>query len=144
MNVDFGYCIWLTSDNFKYKHLTNGFEPHISIKTHLTLKNTKYLYNKIKNIEKIKIKILSKPIISNENGFYALYFNVLCLNDNKPLWWPSNAHISFIYKYNECINEDEISNTIDKIKDHEHYFNTIKIMLCKNYHSNWKQIELLH
>ena len=140
MNIDYKYCIWLVSDSSELNDKTNGFEPHISIKTHLNLEEVINMYNKINKNIQLKIKIIKETITSYENGFNALYFNVECLN-TKPEWWPNNAHISFIYKYNKPITLLEINKVKKSVNDTIIIFNKIKVMLCKGHHNNWKLIK---
>ena len=53
-----------------------------------------------------------------ENGFNALYYLIEYSNknkDEKPLWWPDNAHISIRYKYDEDFTSSEKNlNLINK------------------------------
>jgi hypothetical protein len=61
--------------------------------------------------------------------------------DTKPEWWPNNAHISFIYKYNKPITLLEINKVKKSVNDTIIIFNKIKVMLCKGHHNNWKLIK---
>ena len=139
----FNYCIWLTCDknNDIYKY-NGGFYPHMTIKMNLSLKDSiiEYLYIE-KN--KIFIELIGNPIITIENGFAALFYNIKFSKKNtlkKPKWWPKNAHISFLYKYHKIITPDEIEKTKKKITKMDFYLDKYKIMLCNNHHETWKMI----
>lgn len=44
----FQYCIWLLpKKNSSLYHLTNGFRPHISLATNLTLREARQLFESI-------------------------------------------------------------------------------------------------
>ena len=144
MDIDFKYCLWfIFNDGCELKNLTNGFNPHISIKTKLNKTNALELYSKINNNinKKIKIIIIPEYIISNTNGFIALFYKVDFSDKNiikKPIWWPKNAHLSIRYKYNENITDEEIKSI--KLKKIEYETDKIIIMKCTNHHSTWEKI----
>tara|TARA_B110000037_G_scaffold214750_1_gene271127 strand:+ start:594 stop:1007 length:414 start_codon:yes stop_codon:yes gene_type:complete len=132
--LSFGYCIWLQPESSsELYNLTQGFEPHISLKTNMEYDEAIKIFNKIK-YDDLKIEIINKPCITCFKNFYALQYDVKILQGNINIWM-DNAHISFIYKYGENINEKI------KINDFIVYFNKINIMNCNNHYSKWIKIE---
>ena len=132
---NFEYCIWLVSNKDTWKHSEKKFRTHMTIKSNLTLNEAKKIYKNINKGEYF-LKIDSYLLSSMEENFNAMYYNVVCKN-NKPSWWPNNAHVSFKYKYNnDFSNEDKNF----KIKDEECLFNDIIIMNCNNHYQEWHQV----
>ena len=75
--------------------------------------------------------------VCNENGFNAAYYKIYC--KNQPVWWPKNAHISFLYKY-ESITPKELKKLEKKIISKKAILNNYKIMYCSGPWSTWKAI----
>ena len=142
MNVNFKYCLWfLIKKSYNLKKLTNGFEPHISIKTRLNKNSALELFSKIKDNKNYYVTLLPKLIESNEDGFRALYYHVIYSKNNKkekPIWWPKNAHISLKYNYNtEFTKEDYNSLKLNKL---ELETDKIIIMKCDKHHNEWIKV----
>ena len=132
---NFEYCIWLVSNKDTWKHSEKEFRTHMTIKSNLSLNEAKKIYKNINKSQYI-LKINSDLLYSVQDNFHALYYNVICKND-KPLWWPSDAHVSFKYNYDiDFSNEDKQFN----INNKECLFNDIIIMNCNNHYTNWYQI----
>ena len=133
---EFGYCIWLVSNDDNWHYPNKGFRTHLTIKSNLTLNDAKNFYKLLqKNPVVLKINSDLKKSVSDD--FYALYYNVVFKN-NKPFWWPNDAHVSFKYKYNnDFSNEDKNF----KIKNQECLFNDIIIMNCNDHYSKWHQVK---
>jgi hypothetical protein len=150
MTVNYGYCVWLTSNTVKELDLiANNFQPHISIFTHLSLNDAKNLYNLLIKDSKDKnifVKLSDKSIATNTNGFCCLEYGVdyICYDENNstPSWWPKNAHISLKYKYDEDITLDEINEVERKLESRIFNFTKLKIMLCKGHHNDWREITM--
>lgn len=140
----FKYCIWLTSStNTLWDSYTNGFKAHMSIKTKF-----KYLYkaiqffNTIEDQPPIKVKLSDPLMLSEENGFYAAYYNVKYSHENtlpEPKWWPKNAHISFLYKYKIPIDSFEKKTLERKVLEKNMIFDKITIMKCNYHHKYWQE-----
>lgn len=134
---NFGYCIWLVNNKSIWNYPNKGFRTHLTIKSNLTLDQAINIYNSIKK-KPIILKINSDLLQSEEDNFYALYYNVKYINTDKPNWWPNNPHVSFKYKYNlEFSNDDKKFEIIHK----ECLFDDIIIMNCNNHYSEWYQIK---
>jgi hypothetical protein len=139
--MKFNYCIWLScsKQNEMYNY-TNGFFPHITIKMKLSYKESVFEYFQIKK-NKIYVELIGEPVKSYEDGFAALYYNVIFSDKNqikKPKWWPDNAHISFLYKYYKMITATDIEHLKKKINRKNHYLDHYKLMFCNNHHETWK------
>ena len=104
---DFGYCVWLISENNSWYKFTNGFIPHITIKHSLSYSNALRLYLAIKpkdiNVE------LDTPEVSVEKDFWSLFYKLKPL-ENKPDWYPEKSHISFVYNYGKPITSIHVDN----------------------------------
>ena len=128
---DFRYCVWLTTDNdCMWSRYTNGFKPHLTIKSHLSFDEAFSLQNDGEGTsprgatppdissnfyESLEIYLDSSIINSKSPDFHALYFGAR-LGDSiiTPHWWPEYAHVSFYYGYDE-INDsvvEELTKTI--------------------------------
>ena len=113
--LNFGYCIWATPDkNHEWNLLTNGFNIHMSIKTNLNYQQSLNFMSNNQNNINIKVKLINDYIIDNTDQFYSLYYDVIC-EDDKPQWWPKDAHISFLYQYDNEFTKQQIYNVINNI-----------------------------
>jgi len=142
---NFGYCIWFTSSSFplKINKLTNGFQPHMSVKTHYSsLAMATKFFNKLP--VKIKIPIVFDKMVYSpeENGFTSLYFTIKPSNDPSTIWWwPENAHISMHYTYDSSISEkikEEIYKKVSSLQ--ELTLDGFQIMNCNGNFHNWKRM----
>ena len=137
---NFNYCIWLTSSNKKniwYKY-TNGFQPHITIKYNLSLKEAeKYSLFLNKEVSKeFKIKLSDELFYSYEEDFYCLYKKAYIINDTSIEWFPIDAHVSFYYSYSPI--SIETKEEIDKnIMINTEIFDEITIKYCNNHFLSW-------
>ena len=111
---DFKYCIWCIPErNHHWYSYTDGFDPHITLRTHLEKEEATDIINNIQAHE-IKVKIIGNIKQSHDNNFYALFYNVKLL-DTTPKWWPNNAHVSFKYRYNSPFSIKEINDLQEQI-----------------------------
>ena len=136
--IDFKYCVWIIpKKNHIWYNCTNGFIPHITIKSKMNYNDALNLYNSItkENIE-MNVKISSKSIYTVEKKFHALYFLV---NNNvpNPVWWPENAHVSFRYRYNYNFTEEEIKNLESEISVLNAEVSEIKLVKCSGHFNQW-------
>ncbi len=133
---NFNYCIWLTmSDNtHPWFNYIEDFDPHITLYYNLTLKDAK---KKIKELNELKldIKLVENMKLSEDDGFYAIYFNV----ENKDNILPENAHVSFKYKY-DSFSEDEKKKIESIIIQKTGLFDKIIIKKCTGHYHDWKLI----
>lgn len=134
----FGYCIWLVPCvTKKLINITNGFTPHITIRSQLTKNQAIEEFNKLSITKPIKIKLDKDYKLSEEDNFFALYYNVKPIN-YIPIWWPEDAHISFRYKYDKPFTQKEIDNTLNKYIKYL-TFDTIEIRNCNGHFKNWEK-----
>jgi len=100
----FKYCIWaLPEKGHEWYKYTNGFYPHITIISGLSLDEA-FLYFEKNYFRKSYVTIRDFDSCLT-GGFSALYANVDYV-DEKPTWWPDDAHVSFYYKYNESFTKE--------------------------------------
>ena len=132
----FKYCIWVLPAYGHQWYNIVKFPPHLSIKTNLELGQAINLINSFKK-EKINILLGDKIETSKENGFNAVYYKIYC--KKQPLWWPQNAHISFLYKY-DSISPEELKEIEKNIISKNAILNIYKIMYCSGHWSTWKEI----
>lgn len=132
----FQYCIWLLPENNSVLYsLTNGFPPHISLYTDLTLSECKKIFNTIEK-NKINIKILKKNETNEYKGFH--YY---CHFVHKKKILPEHPHISFIYD-NKPILRKHIEKVYHSIDFSQTYvFDQYQIMCCKEKdYTKWYKI----
>jgi len=134
---DFNYCIWLTphDTNDEWYSYTNGFEPHITIFSGLKEHEVSDKLASIRDYD-LQVSLEDAFIHSSEKGFHALYCNINTDGDDRPGWWPSNAHVSFIYKYDDITNE-EMDALAHKIKKTNTRFSNLKIKKCTGHFLQW-------
>ena len=137
--MDFNFCLWfINSENHDWKKYTNGFYPHLTIKSQLEYKDALELYETIKNIDPITIRLKNEVTHTNENGFHALYFKVdLISNTNKIINEIKNPHISFRYQYNKDFSEKEIEKLQTTVKEKFETLNKVKLVNCQGHYENW-------
>ena len=140
---DFGYCLWfIPKKNEDWNKYSSGFTPHISIYTHLNRGNLNKYKKLIDKQWNIKIKLKGDIYQTEKNNFYALQSDVeIDENYIKPDWWPSNAHISFRYKYNFPFSKDDISKLNNILINKYCVFDTVIFMNCNGDYSTWKKIQ---
>ena len=127
--LEFGYCIWLQpSEPSELYDLTDGFEPHISLKTNMKYDEA----NKICSVSAtpLTIKIIDTPYITECEGFYALQYDVEILS-GVPQLLSETPHISFIYRY------DAHEKTFVKLSNFVVQFDTYTLMCCNSHYTKW-------
>ena len=150
---DFSYCIWLSPHpEHPWYNNTNGFIPHISLKTNLNYEaaiemfdninlNVKPYKHNYDNPVPINIK-LEDLTISKEEDFHALYYTVKLIKPHSnPNWWPSNAHMSFFYKYDDEITNIEKQECVSNILIYSGILNKIHLVKCKDHFKTWEIIK---
>lgn len=140
--LQFGYCLWLSPEsNSELYSIISDFSPHISLKTKLDLPTSLDNYNHSSK-PTLPIKILDIPIVTIEEDFHALQFNVEVVGDYLSLpFQPNNPHISFIYKYDQAITQEEIKKITEQINfDKVYQFNNYKLMYCNGHFKDWYDV----
>ena len=136
---DFGYCVWYIPENGPWYRFTNGFTPHVTIKHSLTYSDALRLYLAI-DPKKIEIE-LDKAQVSIEDDFWALYYNLKPI-ENKPLWYPKNAHISFLYQYNEPITSIHVNYLKQYLLPYKSKLTKVALAYCKGHFCRWKILQI--
>jgi len=145
---NYKYCVWLLPEDKYWYKINKSFIPHMSVKTHMELSdalNLRESLQKYLDHDIVKTNIDENFLITNDDGFVALQYNIYYSENNKkekPVWWPKNAHISTLYKYNEGVTDGE-KRYMNRycIKKYAH-FGTPCVVLCKGHHSVWKIIKI--
>ena len=135
---DFQYCVWLVTDNHssKWNGYTNGFQPHITLGSHLTYDEAYKLKEKISrsfipiNVSLTDFEYQYMP------DFHALCYKAQPIIDKIPLWWPEDAHVSFYYSYSD-IDAVTIKDVKNKIVERNCILDTVQIKLCSGNFENW-------
>ena len=142
---NFNYCIWfLPEKNHEWYNYTNGFKPHMTIKSNLKKKDLIKFNNIIKLKYKIKVKLIGNLYQTNTKYFYALQYNIEILDKDIPKWWPDNPHISFKYNYNIPYTNEEIKEIDDSIKIKNGYLDLITVYKCIGDFSTWSEYQFEH
>lgn len=145
---NYKYCVWLLPEDKYWYNINKTCIPHMSVKTHMDLSDALNLHSSLKNSlnhETVKTKIDDNFLITNDDGFVALQYNIYYSENNvkeRPVWWPTDAHISMLYKYNEGVtdNEKEYMNRFC-LKKYAR-FGTPCVALCKGHHREWKIVKI--
>ena len=87
--------------------------------------------------EKTEINLKGNFSSSNKNGFCSLYINV-DYEDNKPNWWPDDAHVSFCYKYNEPFTRGQLEYYSTHMPRNKVLINKFLLVRCDGNFINWK------
>jgi len=136
--MNFGYCIhFIPEEKSEFHNYTNGFVPHLSIKTHLTKEQAEYYYNKLSSIHSIEVILLNDIVYDTSCPLYSLYYNVKCNDGSIPFWFPKNPHITFFYAY-DSIDKNTIEIVKHNIKIKKCILNKVKIVKCDGHYSTWK------
>lgn len=129
---DFGYCLWLCPLNGNaLENYTNGFRPHVTIKSNLHLSDAIELKESIGSV-RVLCDIGRTQIRSVIDDFYSIYYKVF--TDKPYWWWPENAHISFKYEYGY------INNSPIELPKWEVTLYDMVVMDCRGHFSSWKPI----
>ena len=74
---DFKYCIWFTPEKeHEWNRYTNGFSPHMTIKSKLSKSSLKDFNNIISSNKKIKVRLVGKLYQTQLNDFYSLQYDI--------------------------------------------------------------------
>tara|TARA_Y100000389_G_scaffold187806_1_gene209640 strand:+ start:1268 stop:1684 length:417 start_codon:yes stop_codon:yes gene_type:complete len=134
---DFNYCVWFLPNNNEWYNITNEFLPHMTIKHSLSFRDALNLYSSI-NTNPIEIELDNEEIYE-EDKFWAFYYLLKPIN-NKPLWWPKGAHISFLYQYDKPIKSTQyIKNNLVSYKAK---LTKIALVECNGHFTNWKILKI--
>jgi len=134
--IDFDYCIWFQPKNdHEWYDYTNGFEPHVTLKTNLTYSEAHEYVKNIK-IENIDITLQENPEMDCSQGFHAIYYNLV----NKHHILPDDAHVSFMYQYDKPFSINQIEQLGHKIKARTATLSDINIVKCTGHFRYWKKI----
>ena len=139
---NFQHCIWHLPQIFHpWYYLENGFIPHMSIATNLTLTEAKNLLEDLPKT-KIKIKLCDEIKTSNEEEFHAAYCNLKFPRLKIP-WWPKKPHISFLYQYNQKFTIQQLTDLQNKLVVKDATLEEFKIMRCSGHFSTWREIKII-
>lgn len=137
--LEFNYCVWLHPD--MWKGVADGFEPHLSLATNLTLEEAFTIYNNLPDFKDTRIH-LGEWVLDRTDDFWALYYKI----DNcKHKWMPPNPHISFLYSYDKPVEDRQIQMVRGRLGSNRHPNRFAKlthasIVLCNGHYSSWKKI----
>lgn len=134
---DFGYCIWLVPEEDKWDLPRKGFETHITIYKSLSYFDALRLFLSLSTTQ-IIVERDAEYNQTSEGGFQALQYPVVYSKLNKvekPIWWPSDAHISVKYQYNLEITDTHIEKLSESCK-----FNKLIIMKCDGHFKTWTRL----
>jgi len=132
----FKYCIWaLPEKGHEWYNYTNGYYPHITIKSGLSLDEA-FLYFEQNYFRKTDIMV-KEFNTSLSGGFSAFYANVNYV-DEKPMWWPDNAHVSFCYKYIEPFTKDYLEYYTKNMPIKKVRISEFLLVRCDGHFMDWK------
>lgn len=133
---NFKLCIWFTPDFSNPIHrYTNGFPAHVTLKSNLDYSKALMLFTKIKKKE-LNVEF-DYTVRSIEDNFHSLFYTIKDPK-NKPGWWPKNAHMSFLYKYNQYICKSEETNLQNNLNIKRVALKNIFLVNCSGHYSKWK------
>ena len=135
---DFKYCLWLTSDTSHWANYTNGYQPHLTIKSHLSYEECFSLLKEIMaDFKPLEIELIDEIKYSNNVDFHSLYYDAKIKDDIlKPFWWPKNPHVSFFYSY-DSIDDSVISDVSDMVVIKTACFDKVIIKQCSGHFLEW-------
>ena len=132
----FKYCIWaLPEKGHEWYNYTNGYYPHITIKSGLSLDEA-FLYFEQNYFKKTDI-IVKDFDASLSGGFSSLWANVDNVGET-PLWWPDNAHVSFCYKYIEPFTKDYLEYYTKNMPRKKVRISEFLLVRCDGHFMDWK------
>ena len=143
--MDFNYCLWfINSEDHTWNTYRKGFYPHLTIKSKLEYPEALELYERWKTIEPIQVRLNEEVVYSNENGFHALYFQVILVDNIEPCWWKEikNPHMSFRYQYNKDFSKYEIEHLKTIVKEKIGTLTDVKLVNCRGHYENWHFLDL--
>ena len=146
---DFNYCVWAVfAEKHPWNDITDGFRPHMTVKSCLELESARELRNNIYDswkgicidLEKSKPYPTVTSYSSNndtDKGFMALQTNVIpCQYLSE---FPSEAHVSWRYRYDRRFTEQEIKN-FEPIENVTAEIVDIIVMNCNGHYSTWHKM----
>jgi hypothetical protein len=135
---DFKYCLWLTSESTPWKTYTNGFQPHVTIKSHLSYNECLSLLKEITaDFKPVEIELIGKIKYSSTTDFHSLFYDAKLKDDALNVsWWPENPHVSFFYDY-DTIDDSVILDVSNKVIIKSVCFDSVIIKRCSGHFTKW-------
>ena len=135
----FSYCVWLLIEkDHTWYNMTRGFTPHVTVKSDLTLDEARKLFHSIHH-EPLNVSTTNLDMHSKED-FWGVFYN-LKLNGRKPEWWPKGAHVSFLYQYNNSINEKDYEYLKVKTFMNDAKLTKLALVSCIGHYNGWEILE---
>lgn len=133
---NFKYCIWFTPDFSDPVHrYTKGFSAHVTLKSELGYSKALMLFSKIQKKDlNVEFDYITTSV---EKDFHSLFYTIKNIKD-KPEWWPKDAHMSFLYKYNQFITIAEQMYLDNNINIKGVTLKNIHLVNCSGHYSKWK------
>lgn len=136
--TNFNYCIWLLPEKeHSWYNLISDFSPHVSIKTNLQSSDISTYKHIIDAKPLIEVELVGNLYQTKTGNFYAIQGNVSIINQSEPIWWPSNAHISFKYQYSKPFTDNQIVELESMLIEKKALCNSIVVKLCNGHFSDW-------
>jgi hypothetical protein len=145
---DYKYCVWLIPEDRYWYTINRTLTPHMSVKNHMKLSDALNLHSALQkeiNHKTIITMVDRNFLISNDDGFTSLEYPLYYSANNatpKPDWWPSDAKMPLLYKYNEGVAEKEKKYMNTYVKRTFVKFGTPCIVSCKGHHREWKFVKV--
>lgn len=145
---DYKYCVWLIPEDKYWYNINRTITPHLSIKTNMGLADAINLHNALLQElghKTIQVFVDKNSLITNDDNHVSLEYNLYYSNNNvkdKPVWWPNNAHMSLLYKYNDGVTENEKRYMNKRVNRTFARFGTPCIVCCKGHHREWKFVKI--
>ena len=134
---EFGYCVWfIPTNSHPWNTLTEGFKPHVSIKTDFeSRKEAQEYLDSIQLKKPIEIYLEPNPMLTEIEGFHAIQYSVKTV-EKPPNWWPENAHVSFAYNY-KPFTKKEIKKAVESVNIFTAVLHTFVVKKCCGHYSLW-------
>lgn len=139
---DFKWCVWLSPpDGHAWHGFIDQVPAHVSVAVYLdTEADARRVAGPL--AETRALVRWNGPLVQTcTNGFYALSRTVESVTTSRSpnAWWPSDAHISFAYKYGCPFTSSEI-NSVERrlaLRHHEAELSVCRIARATGHYRDW-------
>ena len=137
---NFKFCIWLIpKKTHKWYKYISDFSPHVTLYNSLSMGEAYSKLFELDVVEDLKVKLVGKAKQNKVNDFYNIEYSVELIDKNeKPIWWPDNAHISFSYRYGSGYTKEELELTDKNVVVREGVLNKIVVKNCNGHYRTWE------
>lgn len=141
--MSFGECLWLLPTATHVWNTVADFPTHVTIIYDICDGRQTFRMSKANILHPVVVHLTGRAYhVSSQAGrFHAIQCDIEHVGP-RPAWWPSRAHVSFAYRYDEPFTASEV-DAIDARLHRDRIATLVNMELrkCNGHYLNWKRLE---